>query len=381
MTRDRIPGMLNLFRRHTPKCPHRNKGRDWIKCHCPIWTDGELNGERYRRSLKTRDWARAVKKLAGLAASEGKPEKPVDAAVKAFLEGHSDLARSTTRKYTRVLGHLQDLARREGINSLADFGLEALDRYRAARDICLLTWTKELHILRHFFGWCAERRWIEVNPAKQIRMPKNVRPAEVQPYSKADVVKILSACEAIGRSPYERLRARAMVLLMRYAGLRISDVTTLRKDRVRDGRIYLHTLKNGKPVRLPLHSEVRAALELLPEPRRHAAGCEYFFWSGNEGSAPAAIRGASRTLRAVFKKSGVVGAHAHRFRHTLAVEVLVNGGTAEDASDILGNSPAMIRKHYAPWCDRRQERIENLLQTVFGSGTILAQTQNRLATC
>jgi hypothetical protein len=30
---------------------------------------------------------------------------------------------------------------------------------------------------------------------------------------------IITACDAIGRDSYERLRARAMVLLMRYEGL------------------------------------------------------------------------------------------------------------------------------------------------------------------
>ncbi len=373
--------MLNLFRRHTPKCPHRKRGRTFVKCRCPIWADGELDGKRYRRSLKVRDWARAARKLAQLEERNGVPSKSVKDAARAFLEGHQEWAAGTSRKYSRVLGYLEDLAKRERIDSLAEFGLEALDCYRAARNICLLTWTKELQILRHFFAWCRERGWVDVNPAKQIHMPKNVKPVEVRPYTPAEVVDILAACQEIGRGPYERLRARAMVLLMRYTGLRISDVATLRKDRVRDGRLTLPTMKNGKLVHLPLHPDLRAALEVLPEPRGAGPDCSYFFWSGKQGSAPAAIRGASRTLRAVFRKSGVIGAHAHRFRHTLAVEVLVNGGTAEDAANILGNSPAMIRKHYAPWDSRQQERTENLLQTVFGSGTFLEQTQNRTATC
>jgi hypothetical protein len=76
-----------------------------------------------------------------------------------------------------------------------------------------------------------------------------------------------------------------------------------------------------------------------------------------------------------------VGAHAYRFRHTLATEILMNRGTAEDAANILGNSPAVIRKHYAQWSRGRQERISNLLQTVFGSGTHLAQTGKQLVTC
>jgi hypothetical protein len=53
--------MLILWRRHLQKCTHRAKGREYTKCSCPIWCDGDLNGERYRQSLKTRDWQRAIR--------------------------------------------------------------------------------------------------------------------------------------------------------------------------------------------------------------------------------------------------------------------------------------------------------------------------------
>jgi hypothetical protein len=39
-------------------------------------------------------------------------------------------------------------------------------------------------------------------------------------------MRILAACDEIGNSVYERRRTRAMVLVMRYTALRISDVAT-----------------------------------------------------------------------------------------------------------------------------------------------------------
>jgi hypothetical protein len=53
--------------------------------------------------------------------------------------------------------------------------------------------------------------------------------------------------------------------------------------------------------------------------------------------------------RGLLKASGVAGTHAHRFRYTLATEILVAGGSLEDAADVLGNSPNVIRKHYGIW--------------------------------
>jgi integrase len=61
------------------------------------------------------------------------------------------------------------------------------------------------------------------NPAKEVKAP-TVKPKPKEPYRQDEVLRILSACDHLGRSPYERARARAMVLLLRYTGLRVSDV-------------------------------------------------------------------------------------------------------------------------------------------------------------
>ena len=82
----------------------------------------------------------------------------------------------------------------------------------------------------------------------------------------------------------------------------------------------VRTAKKEIVVKLPLHPELQAALDILP-----AAGGTadpiYFFESGN-GTKRSATRDMTRTLRAVFVKSGVPGAHAHRFRHTLLAMVI-----------------------------------------------------------
>ena len=61
-------------------------------------------------------------------------------------------------------------------------------------------------------------------------------------------------------------------------------------------------------------------------------------------------------------------AHAHRFRHTLATELLGRGASFEDVADILGNSPEIVRKHYAKWSPARQARIDALMDLSFGAG-------------
>ncbi len=368
-----ITAMLTMWRRHLKKCPHRRKGRAFVKCSCPIWADGELDGKRYRRALDTRDWGRALRKLADLEAGlgAGEPEqkrKPIAEAIASFHDATQDVAASTKRSYTRILRFLEKFTTGRGLKTVDQIDLEALNAYRSFRPISSLTWSKELQVLRHFFRFCVDCEWIEKNPAKLVTSPRNIKPAEREPYQVNEIAKIIAACDTFGKYPCERLRARAAVLLLRYTALRISDVAMLAKDRVRNGEIFLRTEKNGKPVKLPVHPDLQAALDILPIPRgADGPDCPYFFWSGH-GSMRSVVRDVTRTVAAVYKASKVPGACSHRFRHTLATEVLELGGTFEEAADILGDSAAIVRKHYAKWSVRRQARISGLLARLWHTG-------------
>ena len=67
------------------------------------------------------------------------------------------------------------------------------------------------------------------------------------------------------------------------------------------------------------------------------------------------------------------GAHAHRFRHTLATELLGRGASFEEVADILGNSPEIVRKHYGKWSIARQNRIDELMRAgVFRNDSAVA---------
>lgn len=355
--------MLNIYRRHLKKCPHRAKGAAYSKCKCPIWCDGELSGKRYRRSLGTRDWGLAGRRMAKLEEPGARQPKSIPEAIEAFNVACRDRATATRKKYKRVLRFFEALIASRGLRTLDEFSVEDIDAYRTSRHISPVTWQKELEILRQFFQFAMVRKWIEDNPAAAVEKPKNLQPNEVEPYSRDEVIQILTACEAIGRGSYERLRARGLILLLRYTALRIGDVALLEKSRVRGGEINVRTIKKGKVVWLPVHPELQAALDVLPTPRR-AENSKYFFWTGN-GSPDSMVRAAERTLSAVFRAAKVPHAHAQRFRHTLATELLEQGWTYEDVAEVLGNSAAIVKKHYAKWSRGRQDRITEMMRSVF----------------
>ncbi len=373
--------MLKPIRRHTPTCPHRKKGNAHLKCSCPLWAFGTRNGKRVRESLKTRDLQRAYKLIAAMMATEPTEVKvSLAEAVDQFQKGAS-WTESTIRKYRRNLASFSAFAKSQGLVNLDEFTGPTIDSYRATRDVELSTWGKELEFLRGFFGYCQAQGWIRGNPAKLSRAPK-VREKAIEPYTRQEVVNMLDACDSFGSNHYERRRARAMILLLRHTALRISDVGMMKRSSLKGDSIHVRTIKNSKPVSLPVPSVVVEALNALPDPKGAGPNPEYFFWSGH-GTMRSLVRGIDRTLRKIFQKSGVPGAHAHRFRHSLATELLEGGASFEDVASILGSSPAIIRKHYAQWSTKRQTRLISLMynRVAFNEDTIVTQTQNVSAIC
>ena len=63
-------------------------------------------------------------------------------------------------------------------------------------------------------------------------------------------------------------------------------------------------------------------------------------------------------------------AHAHRYRHTLTARLLEQGATFEQVADILGNSSAVVRKHYGKWSKGRQDNIDRLMMAHFQTAAV-----------
>ena len=273
----------------------------------------------------------------------------------------------------QVLRQFSEYCKGAGLEDLGEITVDRLDGYRASRELARTTAQKELETLRHFFGYCRDRDFLKNNPARRIKSAKNIKPSDVVPYTTEEIARILGACDFIGRADYERRRARAMVLLLHHTALRISDVATQARDRVRDGQIFVRTLKTGGMVYLPVADELQTALEAVPDPRGAGSEPRYFFWNGIT-SKRAVVGIAERTMSAVFKRSKVPGAGAHRFRHTLATRLLGVGAGEQDVADVLGISAAIVHKHYAKWSQQRQQRIRTLMRAV-NSCTIPVQQE------
>lgn len=343
-------------------------------CVCPIWVDGFHEGIEIRKSLRENTWDDAERALKQLKESGGRAvrEEPVtiDKAKEKFLSDmqHRGLAEATVYKYKVMFGQLEIFAAARGLRYVAELDLDGLTEFRAGWKDGPRSSAKKLERLRAWLAFCEERKWTTENPARNMRLPR-VKDRPTLPFTSEEMVTIFATLDGkyakrAGRRNAQRLKA--FVLLVRYSGLRIGDVVSSRKDRIQDGKVFIYTQKTGTPVRCPLPQIVVQALDASP----HSSE-EYFFWSGRS-KLKSAVGKWQRRLHTLFKLAGIERGHAHRFRDTFAVELLLQGTPIERVSVLLGHKSVRItEKHYSPWVRARQEQLEADLVRTWDSDPVL----------
>lgn len=147
---------------------------------------------------------------------------------------------------------------------------------------------------------------------------------------------------------------------------KIEDATSLAKNRIQENKLLLHTEKTGVPVNCVLPEMVVRALESAPH-----SSARYFFWTGKSTLRSAKGKW-QRRLQRLYKLAKVTNAHAHRFRDTFAVELLLSGVPLDRVSVLLGHSSVRItERHYAPWTRSRQEQIEADLKAAWSNDPVV----------
>jgi integrase len=380
--------MLTVFRRHTRDCPFYGKSRHargsrTCANRCPLWVQGTLAGERVRKALNLTAWeaasdlVRAWESAGEIGAVRQQIPTLHEAVEKYIADARGrNLADESLKRVQYAVEHLfltefcgrhrYRLLRQIGVDQIREFAHQFTGALAAS------TIRNRLEFLRGFFRFCHLSGWISVNPVSALRLPK-VRLIPTVPFEDEEVSRMLSAADTfttrgIFGGCRNRRRVRAMILLLRYSGLRISDAATLERARIRGNRLFLYTQKTGTPVWIPLPPHVVDALAACPSENN-----KHVFWNGR-CLRTSAVKIWEATFQTVFKKAGIERGRIHRFRDTFAVRLLEKGVSIETVSVLLGHSSlAITLKYYRPWMQSLQQELEREVTRAWGSALMVPQ--------
>jgi site-specific recombinase XerD len=298
-------------------------------------------------------------------------QKRVDEAIKKFLhelENPKAKKRSspTISKYKTVMRRLAEFCANRGITDLAQIHLEELMDFRDSWPTKERATINNINRLRKFYRFCLAFKWVEENLAKKLDYPE-VDEIQAQPWEPEEFDLILRTAESIQLDKQQAATNEeivVLILVMRYAGLRISDTCLLSNDRILpDGvvRLRMEKKKNKKGARswvtTWLPPEVYDRLIRLPLKQG-----KYFFCHGSTRLSTTTDLW-RRRINAVLSTAGLKaeadkGESSHRFRHTFAVELLKDGESIENVSKLMGHKNLETTEDtYAAWVTARQKSL------------------------
>lgn len=328
-----------------------------------------------RRALKVRSWERAQQIVRDIEERGESGERiTIDQACSAFVDDAKarGLRPQSVYKYELIFRRLKAFAQQEGIEFINECSLEFLRKFRATWNHRNYAIRNKTENLRALFRFAYDAKWIKDNPSKNLKSPQTLD-APTVPFTREEMDRILTTCESYKGPNADTLKAFA--LLLRHSGLRIRDAVLLTRSRVTEGRVFLYSAKTGVPVRLPLPPECLQALELLPK------NGDRYFWSG-QGNVKTRVGNFQAMLQSVFKSAGIVKGHAHRFRDTFAIELLLAGVPIERVAVLLGHrSVKTAVSYYSPWVAARQEQLEADVRKTwtqsYGQNNVQEQTSDQ----
>jgi len=399
---------LIMYRRHAKAC---SKGYDQNKrifppqthkdikadCGCPIVCSGTRrspNGdtEKLRHlSLDTNDWDTAREKLKALQelATPVASRVTVGEAIARYLKrkgpSGDNIEHATLRKHqVMLLDRVVPFCKDRGIQLISAFddpaiveecflSFKNLNPSHNKKTATLMdkplsdrTRAKELDRYRSFLRYCNELGWLKHNHAanKNIIKPPSVKPSAKYGLEPAEETQVFDAIELVTNrrqmDQYNAKELRALVMVLRYSGLRISDAVTLDHTQLvkrESGEGYaikvMSMQKTADPVRIPITLETAEALQSL-QVKGEKDGRRFWFYTGN-GERDTAVNNWRERVDNLLKlaqqppyKPFRHHATPHTLRHTFAIAALNNGADIKMVSRWLGHSNTKITEaHYS----------------------------------
>ena len=180
-------------------------------------------------------------------------------------------------------------------------------------------------IYSSFFGWLHREGLLPQNPIANIGVIKCQKKIRL-PFSKTDIEKLKEHCRT--------LRDKAIIQFLLCTGCRISEVCTLNRDAINFQTHEVTVLGKGNKQRTVYMDDICIMLLERYFTERTDNSPALFVGKGSDRMTPGGIR---NMLKSIEEDSGVDNVHPHRFRRTLATNLINRGMPIQGVAAILGH--------------------------------------------
>lgn len=180
-------------------------------------------------------------------------------------------------------------------------------------------------VFSSYFGWLQKEGLISKNPCANLGPIKYMKKVRL-PFSDVELHKIKEACK--------NKRDLAIVYFLLSTGCRISEVCGLNRESVDFEKKECVVLGKGNKERKVYIDNVTALILQRYLKGRHDTSEALFAGKGTDRMKPGGIR---KLLNGIGERAGVENVHPHRFRRTLATNLINRGMTIQEVANILGH--------------------------------------------
>ncbi|HLA99550.1 MAG TPA: tyrosine-type recombinase/integrase [Anaerolineales bacterium] len=230
------------------------------------------------------------------------------------------------------------------------------------------TWNRRRATLAALCSWAQTAGYLQVNPSQGIR-PMGETELAPRWLNRPDQGRLMRQLErqinGAATDAWRKQAARdaAMVLLMRYAGLRVGEVVALNLGDItlseRAGRVDIRRGKGDKAGCLPLNSEVRAALAYWLNLRGPGTSGEPVFTG--KSTDRLTTRQVQRRMAEISRLAGV-DCTPHQLRHT-CLKSLVDANTPLTTVQDFGRHARLetTKRYIKPGWDELAAAVEKII--------------------
>ncbi|MGA0333716.1 MAG: tyrosine recombinase XerC [Kiritimatiellia bacterium] len=295
-----------------------------------------------------------------------------------YLRGEKNVSDHTLDAYTR---DLLQFAAFVWPDQPAPFDWPALTRLHARSFLVQVqksgalpaTTSRKISSLRSFYRFLLREGRIAQNPFSGLPQPKKSRDLP-QILSPAEVLRLLETPRKLydqleskdAFHSYQVLRDTAILEVLYSSGIRLSELTGLREERIDLISGVVRVLGKGRKERIcalggPAAEALHAAME----------GREAFLFSLGMQNRPKAIflnklgsglsnRSIQRMMKTMLQAAGLPGdLYPHALRHSFATHLLDNGADLRSVQELLGHSSLSTTQIYTHVSIERMKEVYN----------------------